>query len=106
MVESASQSYSSTFEMMVREENQKTIYTVFEDFTQLKIIADSEFKIDCNKKSPKFKATHFLQFAGAFNFIEVMDDSKILCIGFPFHVDIYDIGEDPLMPKFIKSYNF
>ncbi len=32
-----------------------------------------------------------------------MDDSKVLCIGFDYRIDFYDIEEDPLYPKFIRS---
>ena len=32
-----------------------------------------------------------------------MDDYKVLCIGFDYRVDFYEIEEDPLYPKFIRS---
>ena len=45
----------------------------------------------CDEKSPMFSGNHFMDFEDAFNFIDVMDDSKILCIGFVIRVDIYNI---------------
>ena len=50
-----------------------------------------------------FTGNHFMQFEDAFNFIEVMDYSKILCIGFDMRIDIYNIEENPLYPKLIES---
>ena len=90
-------------EMMVREENHKTIYTKFDDSKRLWIIPDSEFRKDCDETSPIFTGSHSMQFEHTFNFIEVMDDSKILCIGFNSRVDLYNIKEEPLCPKLIKS---
>ena len=34
-----------------------------------------------------------------------MGDSKILCIGFLSRLDFYNIEDNPLYPKFIKSLN-
>ncbi len=45
-----------------------------------------------------FSGNHFIDFEDAFYSIEVMDDSKILCIGFVFLVDIYNIEKDPFNP--------
>ena len=50
-----------------------------------------------------------MEFEDAFYLIEVMDHSKILCIGFRERVkrvDFYNIEEDPLCPKLIKRIDF
>jgi hypothetical protein len=44
-----------------------------------------------------------MEFKDPFNFIEVMNYSKILCIGFRLSLEIYNIEEDPMAPKLIKS---
>ncbi len=99
-------SFNTMIDMMVREENQKTIYTAFDDSRRIIIIPDSEFKKDCNESSPMFTGNHFLQFDYSFYFIEVMDDSKILLIDFALYLEIYNIEEDPLHPKFVKRLDF
>jgi hypothetical protein len=53
-----------------------------------------------------FTGNHFLQFDYSFYFIEVMDDSKILLIDFALYLEIYNIEEDPLHPKFVKRLDF
>ena len=92
--------------MMVREEKSKTIYTKFDDSRCLMIIPDSEFRKDPNDSIPIFTGTHFLEFYDEFNFIEVMDNSKLLSIGFSDRLEIYNIDEDPLHPKFIKRFDY
>ena len=92
--------------MMVREENQKTIYTRLDDDMRLWIIPDTEFRKQSDESSPSFTGTHFLQFEDAFKFIEVMDDSKILFIGFNSSCKIYNIEKDPFSPQLIRSYDF
>ena len=52
-----------------------------------------------------FTANYFIEFLAPFNFIEVMDNSKVLCIGFDSHVKFYNIEEDPLNPKLISSFD-
>jgi hypothetical protein len=47
-----------------------------------------------------------MEFEDAFNFIEVMDDSKLLCIGFDDFANIYSIEQDPLCPKLIKNIDY
>ena len=49
-------------DMMVREENTKTIYTTFDNFTNLIIVPDSEFIKDSYESSPMFTGTHYLEF--------------------------------------------
>jgi hypothetical protein len=48
-----------------------------------------------------FTANHFMDFDSPFNFIEVMDDSKVLCIGLGDRVEFFNIEEEPLTPKLI-----
>jgi hypothetical protein len=93
-------------DMMVREDNKKTIYTVFENFRRLVIIPDSEFKINSNESSPIFTVNLFLEFVHPLSFIAIVEESKILFIQFPSYIKIYNIEEDPLSPKFIKSFDF
>lgn len=52
MDEANCKTFSSKIEIMAREENLKTIYTIFEDSYKLQIIPDSEFKIDSNNQTP------------------------------------------------------
>ena len=77
-----------------------------DDSRRLWIIPDSEFKKDCDESTPVFKTSRFIEFQDAFNYIEVMDDSKMLAIGFVFLLDIYNIEKDPLCPKLIKRFDY
>lgn len=109
MVEKGCENFTSKINLMVREEKQKTIYTTFDfilNFRTLMIIPESEFRKERNEPSPIFTGSHFLEFKHRFNFVEVMNDSKILCIGFGKRVDFFNIEDDPLYPKFIKSYDY
>lgn len=93
--------------MMVREEKQKTIYTQFGDNKKrLWIIPDSDFRKESDKSGVMFSGNHYIDFEDNFNFIEVMDKNKVLCIGFDFQVEIYNIKDNSLCPTLIKRLRF
>ena len=69
------------------------------------IIPDSAFKPapHDNTDPNVFKSMNYLQFDSRVTYIEVMDEYRILCVGFEYKMELYNIEEDPLCPKLKAS---
>lgn len=81
---------------MAREENKKTLYTIFGPLDKrLWIIPDSELNISFEEDIPMFSANLFMDLDSPIDHIEVMDSSKVLCIKLKESLEFYNIEGDP-----------
>ncbi len=94
---------SLNIDSMVRERRQNTLFAI--DDKSVHIITHEEFKPASydHTDSPIYKCMNYLKFDTCGINIQVMDNSRVLCVGLEDKIELFNIADDPLHPKSIAS---